>query len=120
MWAMPAGGHGAAEEDSVGNGLKIEADFLHQYTRADHGNQRALLVLQQAYQDLHGAAPLVKVIHAGLECGLIGKAYPQIEMVSFGPTIRGAHSPDERVEIASVAQFWELLKASLAAVPPRN
>ena len=46
MWAMPAGGHGAAEEDSVGNGLKIEADFLHQYTRADHGNQRALLVLQ--------------------------------------------------------------------------
>lgn len=81
---------------------------------------RALLVLQQAYQALHGDAPLVKVIHAGLECGLIGKAYPQIEMVSFGPTIRGAHSPDERVEIASVAQFWALLKASLAAVPQRN
>ncbi len=78
---------------------------------------RALQLLQQTYQALHGEAPLVKVIHAGLECGLIGKAYPQIEMVSFGPTIRGAHSPDERVEVASVAQFWALLTASLAAVP---
>lgn len=81
---------------------------------------RALLVLQQAYQDLYGTAPLVKVIHAGLECGLLGKAYPAIEMVSFGPTIRGAHSPDERVEIASVTEFWNLLKASLAAVPQRS
>jgi dipeptidase D len=81
---------------------------------------RALLVLQQAYQALHGDAPLVKVIHAGLECGLIGKAYPQLEMVSFGPTIRGAHSPDERVDIASVTQFWQLLKTSLAAVPSKD
>ncbi|WP_027467961.1 aminoacyl-histidine dipeptidase [Deefgea rivuli] len=81
---------------------------------------RALQLVQNTYQTLHGAAPLVKVIHAGLECGLLGKAYPQMEMVSFGPTIRGAHSPDERVEIASVAQFWDLLVASLAAVPHRN
>jgi dipeptidase D len=77
----------------------------------------ALHLLQQTYQTLYGQAPAVKVIHAGLECGLIGRAYPQLAMVSFGPTIRGAHSPDERVEIASVAQFWQLLTACLAAVP---
>ncbi|WP_288843617.1 aminoacyl-histidine dipeptidase [uncultured Deefgea sp.] len=81
---------------------------------------RALTVLQQTYQALYGAAPKVKVIHAGLECGLIGKAYPALDMVSFGPTIRGAHSPDERVEMASVTQFWALLTASLAAVPVAN
>lgn len=61
--------------------------------------------------------PAIKVIHAGLECGLIGARYPEVQMVSFGPTIRNAHSPDEMVEIATVGQFWKLLKASLAAVP---
>jgi dipeptidase D len=77
----------------------------------------ALQLLQTVYQQLHGQAPAVKVIHAGLECGLIGRVYPELAMVSFGPTIRGAHSPDERVQISSVAQFWDLLTASLAAVP---
>ncbi len=58
-----------------------------------------------------GGEPAVKVIHAGLECGILGGKYPHLEMISFGPLIRGAHSPDERVEIASVAEFWELLRA---------
>jgi dipeptidase D len=58
----------------------------------------------------------VQVIHAGLECGLIAARYPGLDMVSFGPTIRGAHAPGERVEIASVGRAWQLLTAILAAV----
>ncbi|GGX99324.1 aminoacyl-histidine dipeptidase [Litchfieldella qijiaojingensis] len=57
-----------------------------------------------------GSDPEVKVIHAGLECGILGGKYPHLEMISFGPQIRGAHSPDERVEIESVAEFWQLLR----------
>lgn len=84
---------------------------------APNPNSGALKLLQAVYQQLHGQEVAVKVIHAGLECGLIGRAYPNLEMVSFGPTIRGAHSPDERVQISSVEQFWGLLTASLAAMP---
>ncbi|MDF9434728.1 aminoacyl-histidine dipeptidase [Chromohalobacter israelensis] len=58
-----------------------------------------------------GVDPDVKVIHAGLECGILGGKYPQLEMISFGPLIRGAHSPAERVEIDSVAEFWQVLHA---------
>ena len=56
------------------------------------------------------------MIHAGLECGLIAARYPGLDMVSFGPTIRGAHAPGERVEIESVGRAWQLLTAILAAV----
>ncbi|MFD2742241.1 MULTISPECIES: aminoacyl-histidine dipeptidase [Sphingobacterium] len=66
------------------------------------------------YKRLFGEDPLVCAGHGGLECGLIGEAYPDLKMVSIGPTIRGAHSPDERASIPSVAKFWtfflELLK----------
>ncbi|MEQ6888358.1 aminoacyl-histidine dipeptidase [Halomonas sp. CS7] len=57
-----------------------------------------------------GQDPEVKVIHAGLECGILGGKYPQLDMISFGPLIRGAHSPDERVELSSVEEFWTLLR----------
>ena len=56
------------------------------------------------------------VLHAGLECGLIGAKYPALEMISFGPTIRGAHSPAERVDIASVETFYGLLGRTLSAL----
>ena len=58
-----------------------------------------------------GSEPAVKVIHAGLECGILAGKYPALEMISFGPLIRGAHSPDERVELNSVEEFWQLLRA---------
>ncbi|QFT83626.1 Cytosol non-specific dipeptidase [Halomonas sp. THAF12] len=58
-----------------------------------------------------GVDPEVKVIHAGLECGILGAKYPDMSMISFGPLIRGAHSPDERVELASVEEFWGLLRS---------
>ncbi|KJZ10388.1 aminoacyl-histidine dipeptidase [Marinomonas sp. S3726] len=71
----------------------------------------------QVHKDIMGYEANVKVIHAGLECGIIGAKYQGMEMVSFGPNIRGAHSPDERLEIDSVNDFWRLLVSVLAQVP---
>ncbi|WP_371324992.1 aminoacyl-histidine dipeptidase [Dechloromonas sp. ZY10] len=73
-----------------------------------------LAVCQQVYRRGAGSDGEVKVIHAGLECGLIGDKYPGMDMVSFGPTIRGAHAPGERVEVASVERCWGLLLAILS------
>ncbi|MCZ6830095.1 MAG: aminoacyl-histidine dipeptidase, partial [Gammaproteobacteria bacterium] len=61
------------------------------------------------YQELFGATAEVKAIHAGLECGILKSKSPQLDIISFGPTIRGAHSPTERLEIATVTPFWLLL-----------
>lgn len=69
------------------------------------------------HKDVMGQQANVKVIHAGLECGIIGAKYSGMEMVSFGPNIRGAHSPTERMEIDSVGDFWRLLVALLASTP---
>ncbi len=66
-------------------------------------------VTAKSYKKLFGNDPVVKSIHAGLECGLFLEKYPELDMVSFGPTIRGAHSPDERISIATVDKFWKLL-----------
>ena len=66
-----------------------------------------------AYRRLFSAEPKVRAIHAGLECGLFLEKYPHLEMVSFGPTLRGVHSPDERLEIATVPKFWALLLETL-------
>ena len=69
-----------------------------------------------AYERLFGAEPKVRAIHAGLECGLFLEKYPELEMVSFGPTLRGVHSPDERLEIATVPKFWNLLCETLKSL----
>jgi dipeptidase D len=63
----------------------------------------------ECYRRLFAAEPKVRAIHAGLECGLFLEKYPHLEMVSFGPTLRGVHSPTERLEIATVDKFWKLL-----------
>ncbi|MCG2577894.1 aminoacyl-histidine dipeptidase [Dechloromonas sp. XY25] len=73
-----------------------------------------LKTCQAVYKSEFGADSAVQVIHAGLECGIIGAKYPGLDIVSFGPTIRGAHAPGERVDIASVARCWQLLTAILA------
>ncbi|MDR0691915.1 MAG: cytosol nonspecific dipeptidase, partial [Prevotellaceae bacterium] len=62
-----------------------------------------------SYKRLFHVEPKVKAIHAGLECGLFMKKYPDLDMISFGPTIKNAHSPDERLHIPSVKKFWLLL-----------
>ena len=69
-------------------------------------NSVVLEKAKSSYQDLFGKEAKINVIHAGLECGLLGEAYPNWDMISFGPTIKGAHSPDERVNIESVGAFW--------------
>jgi len=74
-------------------------------------------LLVQKYRQQFNEEPQVVACHAGLECGLIGEAYPQLDMISFGPTIRGAHSPDERVSISSVQKFWGYLVEILKDIP---
>lgn len=76
-------------------------------------------VTEKAYKKLFNQQPEVKAIHAGLECGLIGDKYPGMDMISYGPTIKGAHSPDERIEIESVTKFWNLTLEVLKNIPVR-
>ena len=75
-----------------------------------------LSITRQCYLSLFNVPCKVKAIHAGLECGLFLKKYPHLEMVSFGPTLRGVHSPDERLEIETVDKFWRLLVAVLEKI----
>jgi dipeptidase D len=72
--------------------------------------------LQSVHEKVFGHPAKLIAMHAGLECGVIGEKYPGMQMVSFGPTIVGPHSPDERVEISSVEGFWKYLKAVLEAI----
>ncbi len=76
-----------------------------------------LKIMIETHQSLFGKKPTVKVIHAGLECGLLGTTYPHWDMISFGPTINFAHSPDERVNILSVVNFWDYLRTALKNAP---
>ncbi|MBI3928968.1 MAG: aminoacyl-histidine dipeptidase [Armatimonadetes bacterium] len=70
-------------------------------------------LMTDLYRRVFGEEPHVNACHAGLECGILGKNYPDMEMISFGPNIRGAHSPDETVQVSSVQKFWRLLTATL-------
>jgi len=80
-------------------------------------NSEILAVTRKAYEKLFKDDPEVLVIHAGLECGIIGEKYPGMDMISYGPEIKGAHSPDERIEIASVEKFWDLTLEVLKNAP---
>ncbi|HPW67687.1 MAG TPA: cytosol nonspecific dipeptidase, partial [Salinivirgaceae bacterium] len=64
-----------------------------------------------------GKKPLVRAIHAGLECGLFLKKYPDLDMISFGPTLRDVHSPDERIHIGSTQKFWDFLIEVIQKAP---
>ena len=68
-----------------------------------------LKVAKATYKQLFGKEPEVKAIHAGLECGIIGEKYPGMDMVSFGPTLEGVHSPDEKIYIDTVEKYWDFL-----------
>lgn len=76
-----------------------------------------LKAMTASYEALYGHKPAVTAIHAGLECGIIGSKYPGMDMISFGPTICYPHSPDEKVEIASVAKFYDFLVHTLRNTP---
>lgn len=77
-------------------------------------------IASSVYEDLFGKKPVVRAIHAGLECGLFLEKYPTLDMISFGPTLRGVHSPDERLDIPSTKKFWDLLLGILKAAPKRG
>lgn len=105
---------------------KIEATFRMIGAKVSHGDgypgwtpnpkSRVLKVGVETYKKMFKHEPIVRAIHAGLECGLIGEKYPKMDMISYGPTLRGVHSPDERIEIKTVQMFWDLTLAILKAL----
>lgn len=82
-------------------------------------NSPVLKVAKDIHKKVLGFDPEVKIMHAGLECGIIGATYPNLDMISFGPTIKFPHSPDERVNIASVEHFWNFLTNLIENIPVR-
>jgi len=80
-------------------------------------NSEILNITRNSYERLFNEKPIVRAIHAGLECGLFLEKYPNLDMISIGPTIRGAHSPDEKIEIDTVKKFWEHLLDILLNIP---
>lgn len=76
-----------------------------------------LKVLKDLYIEINGEEPRIAAGHGGLECGILKGHYPDMDMISFGPTIRGAHSPDERASISSTQKFWKFLKEILKQIP---
>lgn len=114
----------SVESAKIAAAAKIESTFRLAGCRVKHSDgypgwtpnpsSRVLKVGVEVYKRMYGREPVVRAIHAGLECGLIGEKYPQMDMISYGPTLRGVHSPDERIEIKTVEMFWnqtlEILK----------
>ncbi len=99
----------------------FEVSFSGSYPGwSPNGNSPILKVLKQVYSDLFREEPKVVACHAGLECGIIGSHYPGMDMISFGPTIKGAHSPDERASISSVKRFWSFLLEILKNIPAKS
>ena len=79
-------------------------------------NSTIMRLSAEAYEELFGVNPAIKAIHAGLECGLFLSKYPNLDMVSFGPTMTGVHSPDEKLNIPTVEKFWKHLALVLRKV----
>jgi dipeptidase D len=96
-------------------GFTVESQGAYPGWKPDPAASLVKLV-GEVHAELFGKAPVVCAIHAGLECGIIGEKYPGLEMVSFGPTVTDAHTPDERVHAPSVVTFWKLLVAVLGRV----
>jgi dipeptidase D len=79
-----------------------------------------LRITRKSYIDLFGKEPAIRAIHAGLECGLIYEKFKGIDMISFGPSIKGAHTPEEKIEIKTVGMFWDLLMDVIRNIPSEN
>lgn len=80
-------------------------------------DSKILKVLTAIYEKLNHSKPHVAACHAGLECGILGQNYPEMDMISFGPNIKGAHSPDERAQISSVQKYWKFVLEILKEIP---
>jgi len=77
-------------------------------------------IMADLYREMFDGEPHVNACHAGLECGILGTNYPEMDMISFGPNIRGAHSPDEKVQISSVQKYWKYLLETLKRIPVKG
>jgi dipeptidase D len=120
----------SSDEEKNYAAMKAEASFDLAGAKVTHSdgypgwkpnmNSEILRLMIDSYRKLFGKVPQVKAIHAGLECGLILEKYKGIDMISFGPTIRGAHTPEERIEIETVQMFWDLLIDVLRHIPEEN
>jgi dipeptidase D len=100
---------------AIGALAGFEAQTLDGYPGWKPNPKSPLLArAQQVYRRSFGVEPKVTAIHAGLECGLIGNIYPDMDMISIGPQIEAPHSPDERVQISTVQRFWSYLCGLLA------
>jgi len=116
----------SAKEDlanSIGSVFKL-ADGISESMLGYPGwkpniDSEILRIMQATYQTLYNKIPEVKAIHAGLECGLLGGVYPTWDMISFGPTMRHPHSPDEKVNIETVGKFYTWLLTSLKNIPKK-
>jgi dipeptidase D len=86
---------------------------------APNTDSEILAVVVASYERLFGKKPIVRAIHAGLECGLIGKKYPKMDMISYGPTLRGVHSPDERMDLKTMQMFWDHTLDILKNIPKK-
>jgi len=80
-------------------------------------NSEIMKITEKSYENLFNEEPIVRAIHAGLECGLFLEKYPYLDMISFGPTIKGAHTPEERIDIKTTEKFWDLLLDVLKNIP---
>ncbi|MBO5399034.1 MAG: aminoacyl-histidine dipeptidase [Alistipes sp.] len=116
-----------SEKEAVGDAIKAvfelagaEVELSGSYDGWNPNMQSPILkAMLASYEALYGKAPAVTAIHAGLECGIIGSNYPNLDMISFGPTICYPHSPDEKVEIASVEKFYDFLLHTLKNAPKK-
>ena len=97
-------------------GANIEFSGAYPGWKPD-ADSEIMAIFRDMYEGIYGHKPNIMVIHAGLECGLFKEPYPNMDMVSFGPTIKFPHSPDEKVKIDTVALFWEQMVALLEAIP---
>lgn len=116
----------SAKEDlanSIGSVFKLaeaRVEFTGEYPGwKPNMDSEILKTMQDTYQNLYGKIPEIKAIHAGLECGLLGGVYPNWDMISFGPTIRFPHSPDEKVNIETVQKFYNWVIETLKHIPKK-
>ncbi|NTS76417.1 aminoacyl-histidine dipeptidase [Catenovulum sp. SM1970] len=100
-------------------GAEFESNGAYPGWKPDNSSP-VMAIVRDVYDGLYGHKPNIMVIHAGLECGLFKEPYPEMDMVSIGPTIRFPHSPDEKVNVRTVGLYWQLLLAVLENIPSRN
>lgn len=114
-----------SSKDNIANAVRSVFDMVNAKVEQKNGypgwnpnlKSEILQITKKSYKKLFGTNAKVKAIHAGLECGLFLAKYKDLDIISFGPTIKGAHSPDERVNIKSTKKFWDLLVDMLENIP---